>query len=337
MKRRAGLPDLVLNRLKQAPVLGAVLTPNLGPPNPAALVSSTAPPGSSPGSKSPVRSLLRREILPAAGDSEASGVTGVSAAPEVKSRTKPPGKSKTARFAAQARAAQLAADVAECSQQQAEAKAEKRATDAADQESAELSARNMAVSSRVAVVAPYKVLSCPKRAVGSKFAISAQKQATAAQRAAIRLTRNQRKLAELKPNSMVASGPAPGGNISVAPGSLTAAGSSVDSSVASGSSAVASSSVGFSFVSCLLTAADSSVGSSGVLGSSAAVGSSKDSTAVPGSLAGAISGVEVGGLGQTFLGTPLGSGDGPWNSLDLDIPHGTGAHVVEVPEAVSEA
>ena len=121
-------------------------------------------------------------------------MAGVSAASVVRSRPKASGKSKPVRFAARARAAQLAADAAAYSQQQAEAKAEKRAADAADQEllsaaaaaagSAEQIARDEAVGSRVAAVA----------------------------------------------SSMVASGPNPGETLLVAPGSLTAA---ADSSLAS--------------------------------------------------------------------------------------------------------
>ena len=166
MRRRNGFHDLLLDRLKRASVPEAVVTPNLGPPDPPLLVSSPVLPGVFPGSASSRRPLLHETLL-AAGDSETSGVDEVSAASVVESRTKAPGKSKTvrfavedseesgvagvsaapvvrsrteasgkpkpARFAARARAAQLAADAAEYSQQQAEAKAEKRAADAADQ------------------------------------------------------------------------------------------------------------------------------------------------------------------------------------------------------------
>ena len=115
IKRRAGLPNPLLDRLMQAPVLEAVVSPNLGPPYPPLLVSSIVLPGASLGSASSRQPLLRRETLLAA-DSEASGVAEVSAAPVVKSRPKAPGKSKAVRFAVQARAAQLAAEVAEYSQ-----------------------------------------------------------------------------------------------------------------------------------------------------------------------------------------------------------------------------
>ena len=300
MRRRNGFHDLLLDRLKRASVPEAVVTPNLGPPDPPLLVSSPVLPGASPGSASSRRPLLRETLL-AAGDSETSGVDEVSAASVVESRPKAPGKSKTvrfavedseasgvagvsaasvvrsrpeasgkpkpARFAARARAAQLAADAAEYSQQQAEAKAEKRAADAADQAlrsaaaatagSAEQIARDEAVGPRVAAVASSKAPRCPRRAVGSKVVIAAQKRATAAQQAATRLARNQKRRAKRKSKNMVASGPTPGETLLVAPGSVTAA---ADSSLAS------------PLVSCLLTAAGPSVVSSGDLGSLATAG-----------------------------------------------------------------
>ena len=48
MRRRNGLPDIPLGRLKRASVLEAVVAPNLGPPNPPLLIWSPVLPGASP-------------------------------------------------------------------------------------------------------------------------------------------------------------------------------------------------------------------------------------------------------------------------------------------------
>ena len=100
MRRRNGLPVVLLDRIKRATVLGAEVTSYFGPSSPPLLVPSSVLPGASPGSVLSRRPLLRRETSIAAGDSKASGVDEVSAASVVESRPKAPGKSKTGRFAA---------------------------------------------------------------------------------------------------------------------------------------------------------------------------------------------------------------------------------------------